>query len=71
MFDRQTEDITIGLSPDRSHSSGICQETNFAEIRTIAETRGYIASAQNNVDNALLDKVHFGADRTLFDYYVA
>jgi hypothetical protein len=70
MFHRQRKDVAVGLGPNASHPPGVGKKTNFAKIRTIGEAGCNLAITHDNVDNTLLDKVHFVANCTFSNDYV-
>jgi hypothetical protein len=67
VIDGQGEDVAIGFGSDTGHPPGVCQETDLAEVGPVRQARGDLAVRHNDVDDALLDEVHLGADSTFLD----
>ena len=67
MFNREGEEIAVRFGTDTCDSASIRQQTDFTEVRAIAETCSNLSIGHHNIDNAFLNKIHFGTDCTLFD----
>lgn len=67
VFDREREQVAVGLGPHARHSPGVGEQTDLAKVRAVAERSGHVAVVHHDVNDALLDEVHLGADRSLFD----
>ena len=67
VIDGEREDVAVRLSADARDSPCVGQETDLAEVGSVREACGHLAVRHDNVDDALLDEVHLGANRALFD----
>jgi len=67
VIDGQGEDVAIRFGSDTGNSPGVSQETDLAEVGPVRQARGNLAVRHDDVDDALLDEVHLGADCTFLD----
>ena len=71
VVDAEREDVAVGLGAHARHPARVRQQADLAEVGAVGERGGHLAVAHDDVDDALLDEVHLGADRTLLDDDVA